>query len=190
VTCFTQIDPIGLRGGLNLFAFGAADPVNNYDPDGLACRRVATERLECTNIGPGDAETIRDFLGGTSGQRAYDHLRKLSAFRSENCRGGFTPSRCRQVADALSHLVLHEDKLCSRLGERATGRLQRGRVRYDRDTPNFGYAIWPSWFWLGDPAFRPGELANTIAHEEHHLLNPFARHKRTHAVGDACAGSL
>jgi uncharacterized protein RhaS with RHS repeats len=32
---FTQIDPIGLRGGLNLYAFGAGDPVNFSDPFGL-----------------------------------------------------------------------------------------------------------------------------------------------------------
>ena len=32
---FTQEDPIGLGGGLNLYGFGGGDPVNNSDPFGL-----------------------------------------------------------------------------------------------------------------------------------------------------------
>ena len=32
---FTQEDPIGLAGGLNLYGYGAGDPVNNADPFGL-----------------------------------------------------------------------------------------------------------------------------------------------------------
>ncbi len=37
---FTQEDPLGLAGGLNLYAFGGGDPVNFSDPFGLAeCRK-------------------------------------------------------------------------------------------------------------------------------------------------------
>ena len=32
---FTQEDPIGLAGGLNLYGYGNGDPVNNSDPFGL-----------------------------------------------------------------------------------------------------------------------------------------------------------
>lgn len=32
---FTQEDPIGLAGGLNLYGYGAGDPINNSDPFGL-----------------------------------------------------------------------------------------------------------------------------------------------------------
>ncbi|WP_337172376.1 RHS repeat-associated core domain-containing protein [Gemmatimonas aurantiaca] len=32
---FTQADPIGLAGGLNLYGFGSGDPVNYRDPMGL-----------------------------------------------------------------------------------------------------------------------------------------------------------
>ena len=32
---FTQEDPIGLAGGMNLYGFGGGDPVNNSDPFGL-----------------------------------------------------------------------------------------------------------------------------------------------------------
>lgn len=32
---FTQQDPIGLAGGLNLYGYGSGDPINNSDPFGL-----------------------------------------------------------------------------------------------------------------------------------------------------------
>src|SRR5690606_10853232 len=32
---FTQADPIGIAGGLNIFAYASADPVNYSDPLGL-----------------------------------------------------------------------------------------------------------------------------------------------------------
>jgi RHS repeat-associated protein len=34
---FISEDPIGLEGGINEYAFGAGDPVNNGDPSGLDC---------------------------------------------------------------------------------------------------------------------------------------------------------
>jgi RHS repeat-associated protein len=46
---FTQEDPIGLAGGLNLYGFANGDPVNFSDPFGLTpedCRRV-----KCPTIG-------------------------------------------------------------------------------------------------------------------------------------------
>lgn len=33
---FTQEDPIGLAGGMNLYGYGAGDPINNSDPMGLS----------------------------------------------------------------------------------------------------------------------------------------------------------
>ncbi len=38
---FTQEDPIGLAGGLNLYGYAGADPANNSDPFGLCCFEVA-----------------------------------------------------------------------------------------------------------------------------------------------------
>ena len=39
---FTQEDPIGLAGGVNLYGFAAGNPVNYSDPFGLDCRFPAT----------------------------------------------------------------------------------------------------------------------------------------------------
>jgi hypothetical protein len=37
---FTQEDPIGLAGGLNLYGYAGGDPINNHDPFGLECEGV------------------------------------------------------------------------------------------------------------------------------------------------------
>jgi RHS repeat-associated protein len=42
---FTQEDPIGIAGGLNLYGFGEGDPVNNSDPFGLCTRE---KQDDCT----------------------------------------------------------------------------------------------------------------------------------------------
>lgn len=45
---FTQEDPIGLAGGMNLYGYGAGDPINNSDPFGLCvpfCPEVAAATI-------------------------------------------------------------------------------------------------------------------------------------------------
>lgn len=37
---FLQIDPIGTRGGVNLYAYVGNDPLNAADPDGLVASRA------------------------------------------------------------------------------------------------------------------------------------------------------
>jgi RHS repeat-associated protein len=43
---FTQEDPIGLAGGLNLYGFAAGDPVNFSDPFGL-CEKIKDTKAPC-----------------------------------------------------------------------------------------------------------------------------------------------
>ena len=43
---FTQEDPIGLAGGLNLYGFGGGDPVNYSDPYGLSATGCCREWLK------------------------------------------------------------------------------------------------------------------------------------------------
>jgi len=56
---FTQEDPIGLAGGLNLYGFAGGDPVNFSDPFGLCPNQMATglAALQCI---------FDDFKGGAS----------------------------------------------------------------------------------------------------------------------------
>jgi RHS repeat-associated protein len=68
---FTQEDPIGLAGGLNLYGFASGDPVNYSDPFGL-CPKDAG--------GDGKTEGFADCPKGSSGYYANEDA---------NGRGGF-----------------------------------------------------------------------------------------------------
>jgi RHS repeat-associated protein len=49
---FTQTDPIGLAGGLNLYGYAGGDPVNFHDPFGLRAQGCCT-REDAADIGVG-----------------------------------------------------------------------------------------------------------------------------------------
>ena len=59
---FTQEDPIGLAGGLNLYGFAGGDPVNFGDPLGLCPEKMG---------GDGKSRTLSDCPEGTAGRRKY-----------------------------------------------------------------------------------------------------------------------
>jgi murein DD-endopeptidase MepM/ murein hydrolase activator NlpD len=59
---FTQLDPIGLAGGLNLYGFADGDPVNFSDPFGL-CPEDITGK-PCLNPLGSRAMNIRPGVGG------------------------------------------------------------------------------------------------------------------------------
>ena len=197
---FTQTDPIGLAGGLNVYGFANGDPVSYWDPSGLACEKKSEDRLVCTNVGPGDYRTVRDFLGGDAGQSAYSAFDEagLTQWDSRSCRGGFTSAQCGVIADAQSSLTLHSNALCAALGARSTKRFQSGRFGWRPDAGQQYYGMSTPFNPFGmfritrlSPiAFDPGELANTIAHEEFHYERPFAPESRASSTGNACAGPI
>jgi hypothetical protein len=44
---YTQADPIGVGGGMNLFSYGSENPLNNNDPRGLkCCAKSMTAKLQ------------------------------------------------------------------------------------------------------------------------------------------------
>jgi len=58
---FTQIDPIGMRGGLNLYGYANGDPVNFRDPSGLAACGEGESAMDCLAEG---GMTIDDWNNG------------------------------------------------------------------------------------------------------------------------------
>ena len=60
---FTQEDPIGLAGGLNLYGFASGDPVNFSDPFGLCTKEDGWK--DCNFSGP-QARAVLASLGGAA----------------------------------------------------------------------------------------------------------------------------
>lgn len=77
---FTQEDPIGLAGGLNLYGFANGDPVNFSDPFGL-----------CANPTAGGLGSLQCFLedawagGKTAASNAWQSYRKWRDSNAANC---------------------------------------------------------------------------------------------------------
>ena len=74
---FTQEDPIGLAGGMNLYGFAGGDPVNYSDPFGLCPNPLATGlgSLQCA---------IEDIIGAIKSGPS-----QIAAFWSDPLKGGF-----------------------------------------------------------------------------------------------------
>jgi RHS repeat-associated protein len=63
---FTQEDPIGLAGGMNLYGFAAGDPVSYSDPFGL-CPPEDNNLTTCTGFWTVTGALLGGALGGTGG---------------------------------------------------------------------------------------------------------------------------
>jgi RHS repeat-associated protein len=108
---FTQPDPIGLAGGLNLYGYADGDPVNYSDPFGLTpvCLVAPTAcAAAIVAVGKGIAAAARSPAGQQITARATNQLATIN----------------RQVGKILQELSKHDHLSAARL-ER-TGRLQTG----------------------------------------------------------------
>ena len=111
------------------------------------------------------------------------------------CGNGFSQAQCDAIQDALDNLKNSSDWECAHMGQEAQQRFDSGEFHYDGGTSDYGYMYeGSSQTYLGSSAFDPGELANTIAHEEahHHGYEDTQDGGGTdaYAVGDRCAGSI
>lgn len=88
---------------------------------------------------------------------------------------GFTSERCDKIAAAIQSLKDHPDLECKTLGNSAEDRFYTKKEFFLWKSPystDYGAAGTLGQTGLTDRAFTPGQLANTIAHEEaHHGLN-------------------
>jgi hypothetical protein len=111
---YTQQDPIGIAGGLNLHGYAGGDPINFSDPfgpaacpdaegsedagdgeaDGETTLGATRTAARCVNAGPGDIRRIQEFSGlqGASTRR----IRRRSAARPR------TQGTVRPISSAVS----------------------------------------------------------------------------------------
>lgn len=132
-----------------------------------------------------------DMTTGSSTRIA--HLDRPSLNTSEGCPPDFTASECQAVEDALNYLNNHWEQICREMGGEASSQWYIQSVYTDRTTTDYGYMFsgTSSGIYLGNSAFNPGELANTLAHEASHFKG-YEDHMTTssHDVGDKCAGPI
>jgi hypothetical protein len=96
---------------------------------------------------------------------------------------------------AIEDLKNHSDSFCRDLGATIQSRFNSDLIVYDPNTPYYGYVYTGgSVIYLGPSAWDPGEMANTLAHEESHLSLSFedlnnGAPNDAYAAGYRCAGS-
>ncbi len=107
---FTQQDPIGLAGGLNLYGFAGGDPINYQDPFGLCKKGVTKDQAdkECRDANASERTAVLSSAATTSCEykaqgRTYDLQDKNAKANTADCSSFVTAS----VAGAISSYAHH-----------------------------------------------------------------------------------
>lgn len=103
----------------------------------------------------------------------------------------FSASQCDSIQRAINSLIGNPNQVCQDMGWDAWTRFHNGSYHYDPFTTYYGYSypLDDEDLWLGSRAFWPGELTNTIAHEEDHFTAGSSE-DTANAVGNQCATAL
>lgn len=107
---FTQTDPSGLAGGLNVYGFAGGDPVNYSDPLGL-CPNITAQglgSLECLleDVGAGARSAFNTFAAGLKARFTETMARTAECYRDAVCAviGSISPTAAGERT-ALSALM-------------------------------------------------------------------------------------
>lgn len=71
---FTQQDPIGLAGGLNLYGYANGDPINHVDPFGLEVIVVGERAQDAVRVAYRESPTFRRLFDALDNRRASEVL--------------------------------------------------------------------------------------------------------------------
>ena len=115
----------------------------------------------------------------------------VSRDEQDCCAVPLTDDQKQQVQNAITGLQLSSIAICSNAGFFLQDRLNSGEIQYDWATSAYGYMNTngdPN-VYLGQIAFDPGELRNTLAHEESHFMGyeDSGPPETAYDVGDECA---
>jgi RHS repeat-associated protein len=115
---FTQVDPIGLAGGLNAYGFAGGDPVSYSDPFGL-CPTDAG--------GDGKTKTLADCPIGSPGRRQYaSGAIESSSFDPAFFFGGIEAKGAEEMASGAARLIsrISESPALRRIASKLEGEVQ------------------------------------------------------------------
>lgn len=107
---FTQEDPIGLAGGMNLYGYADGDPINNHDPFGLTPAIVLPAGVGVYVAGAGLIAAATMLANGEDFEAAWDAGADAMSGAWANVKGKITE---RQIQGQQKPIEAHFKKLAN-----------------------------------------------------------------------------